>query len=596
MRLHLALAVFLVVCPVAVGGEQAPEELLPATAQAYYRWDGVDAHAAAYANSSLGQMLQGDTGAFFVGLARQLEDAVSKGLIVETLMRGESPIRLLKLQGYSKAAARLLGQVGKRGFIACIDIRGLEPPRAQLTVIIPGGGDDIAPLSGAIRLGAGLAKADVKEVRTADRKVWNLDLDGAHLAWWVEGKHAVLAVGTETPEMMVKAITAGNHVRLTKAPLFQRMTSFKDFETVSRGFLDTEALAKLGAGRSREVRRLLDDLGAEGLHTLVAYSGFEGKVERGLLELNAAGPRKGALALLGGKPFTLGDVPPLPPDVVTWSMTNFDPARFYDVLLKTIENVVGVLYPEGVPAVQAFPKAANDFLGIDLRDDLLGALEGRVVQYSSPGEGVLTLGQTVLFRVKDSDKLEASLDQAIKALGRAAGVPVRIRKRPYRGTDMRVVEVRQQGFIFVPTYAIHDGWLAAAFYPQPVEGFIARARGAMPAWKPSPDVAEMLSKLPHEFIGVSYSDPRPTLRQLLSIAPLIGGSVASFVPQLNFDVGSVPNSQEVVRHLFPNVSVTTDDGKVVRSESRGSLELPLEVSGLDAYSLFLLFALGRLGI
>ena len=60
-------------------------------------------------------------------------------------------------------------------------------------------------------------------------------------------------------------------------------------------------------------------------------------------------------------------------------------------------------------------------------------------------------------------------------------------------------------------------------------------------------------------------------------------------PEVNFEVGTLPNAQEATRHLFPNVSVVTDDGKVLRVESRSSLTLPLDVTGLDTYGLLLFF-------
>jgi len=123
-----------------------------------------------------------------------------------------------------------------------------------------------------------------------------------------------------------------------------------------------------------------------------------------------------------------------------------------------------------------------------------------------------------------------------------------------------------------------------------VEGFIARARGELPAWKPSPQVAESLRKLPAKFVSISYSDPRPSVKQLMSLAPLLGGVVSNLNQELNFDVGSLPNAQQVTRHLFPNVAVTTDDGNTLRSESLGSLSLPVDVAGLDTYSLFFIFA------
>ena len=79
----------------------------------------------------------------------------------------------------------------------------------------------------------------------------------------------------------------------------------------------------------------------------------------------------------------------------------------------------------------------------------------------------------------------------------------------------------------------------------------------------------------------------------MSFAPLIGGAVRSFNPELTFEVGSIPNAQEVTRLLFPNVSATTDDGKTLRVQSRTSLSLPFEAGGIETYLLLGLFGLAQ---
>jgi len=141
----------------------------------------------------------------------------------------------------------------------------------------------------------------------------------------------------------------------------------------------------------------LDDLGLMGLRNLVLYSGFDGRAERGLIEWDMPGPRKGLLTLLSGKPFKLGDVPPLPSDVVSWTMTNFDVAAFYDTAYQAAEQIVGLVSPDDVPKVKEIAKQANDLLGVDLRKDLLGSLGDQLAYYTSPADGPFTLGQTVLF-------------------------------------------------------------------------------------------------------------------------------------------------------------------------------------------------------
>jgi len=143
----------------------------------------------------------------------------------------------------------------------------------------------------------------------------------------------------------------------------------------------------------------------------------------------------------------------------------------------------------------------------------------------------------------------------------------------------------------VPTYAIHKDWLVISFFPQQVHGYIRRAKGDMEAWKPSPRVQESLAQMPKEFLSVSFSDPRPSINTLLSVGPLVGGLVNSFLPEAKFEVGSIPNAQEATRHLFPNVSVTSDDGKTLRQETRASLALPFDVAGADTYAIILGFAI-----
>jgi hypothetical protein len=598
MRHHLGLAFLLLSLPGAVrAADDAPERLLPDSTQIYLRWDGIDAHKAAYAKTSLGQMMKGDTGTFVTGLFDKLQTGAGALLTVESLRRGQDPKELVKMQADAKSAAALLPMLGKHGFILAGELRRLEPPQGQIFLVFPGMGETPDPLFGALRLAVGLGKGEVKEQKVAGRTVATVELPPVHLAWWAEGKHAVVSLGTDKPEAVVKNMASAERKSLTDHPLFKRVAGFNKFETNSRAFVDVAAFVKMGAQRNKETAKLLDDLGLTGLTSLVMYSGFEGRAERGLMEIDMPGPRKGLLTLLTGKPFKLGDVPPMPPDAVSWTMTNFDAAAFYDTAYQAAEQVVGLLSPDDVPKIKEFNKQANDLLGVDLRKDLLGSLGDQFAYYTSPGDGPFTLGQTVLFKVKDADKLLASLEQVIKNLGNAAGKHVRIKKRDYHGVTVNEVYVHQQGFIFVPTYAVYKGWLVVGFYPQAVQGFVQRAKGEVAVWKPSPMVRESLDKLPSEFISITYTDPRPSLTQLMSIAPLIGGAVSSFAPQLNFDVGSLPSTQEVTRHLFPNLSVTTDDGKTLRQDSRDSLSLPFNVTGLDTYSLFFIFAaFGRIAI
>ncbi len=242
--------------------------------------------------------------------------------------------------------------------------------------------------------------------------------------------------------------------------------------------------------------------------------------------------------------------------------------------------------------IAGFLKKVDEVLAINLRRDLLGSLGDRFATYASPADGPLSFGQVYLFKVKDAGKLQTALAQALRSIGKLTGVDVSVQKKSYRGVPVNEIQVRQQGFIFVPTYAIQGDFLALAFFPQPIHGFILRSKGELPAWKPGPEVTAALAKLPKEFVAIAISDPRPTLLQLLSLAPFVGGAVQSFAPESKFDVSSIPNGHEATSHLYPNVTIVSDDGKTLRSETLASLILPFDLVGADSYIFVALLSTG----
>src|SRR5262249_468830 len=396
------------------------------------------------------------------------------------------------------------------------------------------------------------------------------DIEGIHFNSWAAGKHLVLTFGTDAPAVVVKR-AAAKDARLTSNPLYSRVAAFKQFETAARAFVDVDALVKQAHGRGKDTVKLLDDLGLGEVKSVVLYSGFDGDADRGLIEADLTGARKGLMKMMDGKPFTLTDAPPLPHEVTSWSMTRFEAVTFYDLALLTTENVVRLISADDLPKVREFTKQADELLDVDLRNELLAALGDRFAMYSSPAEGPLNLGQVFLFQVKDEKKLQTALNKAIKGLGRLGGTDLSITKRDYQGAELREVQVRQQGFFFVPTYTVYKGWLAVSYFPHPVQGFVGRANGDLPTWKPDARTQMAFEKLPKEFVSVSVTDPRPTIKHVLSLGPLIAGLVKSFTPDLKLDVGSLPNSHEATRHLFPNVSVVSMKDNVLRLEGRSSL-------------------------
>ena len=587
MRRWYAAALLLLVAP-ATNAQDAPEQLLPVGTQLYVRWDGVAAHVPSYSKTALGKMMMGDTGVFVASVYKQIQEGLGSVLTVEQLLRGEAPETLQARQADVTEAGKLLGVLAANGFVLGVEVRSFDPPDIQSYLVLPNAGADPKPVIGALRLAVTMARGKIGEKKVGDTTLYFVsDPAPVHLCWFVAGKHAVVSFGTDEPEKVFKDVTNSPGKRLVDSPLFKRVKEFNKFETSARLFLDLESLVRMGSAVNKDLAKLLDDLGLTGVKSAVFYSGFENEAESGLLELDVPGPRKGLLSLLASKPFTLADVPPLPPDVVSWSMTNFELSKLYNLAFQTAEQIAGIVAPDAIREIKEIRNKINAALGIDLYKDLLASLDDKVVLYSSPSEGPLSLGMVVMIKVKDEAQLRKALEGLVKGIAKQTNTEVTLKKRSYRGVELREVRVKQQGFFFVPTYAIHKGWLVVSLFPQPVHGYILRANGEMAAWKPSPGVQASFDKLGKEFIAVTYSDPRPGLKTLWSIAPAVGGLINSLSPELNFEVGHLPNAQEATRHLFPNVAVTVDDGKAIRTEIRSSLMLPIDVAGIDNYAIVL---------
>ena len=92
------------------------------------------------------------------------------------------------------------------------------------------------------------------------------------------------------------------------------------------------------------------------------------------------------------------------------------------------------------------------------------------------------------------------------------------------------MQIRQEGMFFMPTYTVYKGWLAVSYFPQPLYGFVQRANGQLPTWKPDERTLATMEKLPKEFVSVSYADPRPTVKQVLALAPMVAGFGQKFLP------------------------------------------------------------------
>jgi hypothetical protein len=537
--------------------QDAPERLLSAQTHLYLRWDGVSTQQTAFEKTALAQIIQGDT-----------------GQLITTYLTELKATHLLSLLRSTSSQGLVIG-------VEVLAIDASNPPDWQLTAILPNSRTQWEPLFGSVTWAADQIGLDVKEMEVMKRTVYYLKGARPCVGFWKEGNDAVLVIASGEPDAAVKRALASTP-RLNDSPLFKKVQEFKEFKTVGRGFLSVSALMQRVAKADPQAPAVLETLGLNGIKDITFQCGFDGPALRNLVLADIPGPRKGLAQLASAKPFKLDDLPALPADLTAFTALRADAGALFDGGVELVEKL---LPPNEAPAVKAGIATANQAIGIDIRKDLIGALGTLVVSCSAPADGGLIFGQSLMIQVKDEKQFTKAMDQTLKGLSVISGGELRVKQRAYRGVMLNTVHVRERGFFLTPTYAVHKGWLVVAMTPQPVQGFVLRSAGELPAWKPNAEIQAALGKLPAQHSIVSVSDPRSTVKLMLSAAPLFGQGIMSEIRGTELDFPLLPNGDEFARHLFPNVSVASDDGKTWRMESRSSFDLPFGLLRADGAAL-----------
>lgn len=629
----LAVALFaLALAPSARAADPAPEKMLPPTTQLYLRWDGIAAHADAYKKSVWGGIMAGPTGDNVRALLARAPRLLGSSVLADPLLAGKPPAELKASLADLKATEKLIDLIADRGVIVAAEVREPAPsikgigtvvggliggklpgpeavmPDAQVIVMVPDVGDKADVLFGSFRLLMKKADYKVEPFEADGRKGFKVALSPENMlsaAWWVEGKHFVFYFGTRKPtaviaEMQSNVAKGG----VTNHPLYVRASKLGQFESITRGYIDSGKMIDLAKNLAGPLvpglKERLDGTGLSGLRAVVFSSGFDGKESRATYEFDAPGERKGLLKVLKQEPLTLTDLPPLPPDVSRFSALRIDPTATYDAGLGLVEffsmaqefGVEDGAKKKGQAEVikarkEYMAREVDKFLGIDLKDDLLAHLGDKLVVFQSPTEGLQVFGTVICISVKDAAKVRAATDRVQRALEALANSPIKVRKKVLKGVEYREFYARGFG-VLTPTYAVVGDWLVISVHPQAVQGVILRTKSDLPKWKPDDATAKRLAKMPAG-CGLQYCDPKSTASNLCTIGPLFlsafsNRNVFGEQPETDFDpidVGIVPNAHELSRHLFPNLTVTRDDGKTIRIEVNESISMPLEVIGLE---------------
>jgi hypothetical protein len=590
---RVAVVVVALCVPGWCQAQEKRDNLLPPGSQLYLRWDGIEAHQEAADKLAVMKMWKGETGDFVRALWKYVA-TVGKDALANEVNPELADAVLDEFGG-------LLNSVAGKGLTLGVELKSVEPLQLQATLIFPAGTGMVkSPLSFMNTMTKLDPDAQIKTIKQGNRTVKYLHAEPIYLAWWAEGKDAVWSVGTTEPGQMLKELEAQKQGLKTNA-LYKKVQGFNEFTTWMRGYLDLPSLTKVVGKVGPEVNKFIDVLGLDSIQSLSFHSGFDGPAERAVTFIHMGpGPRKGALKMVSDRKFTLKDLPSMPDDIDSFSAYSLNWPGTYEFTVDLGDAVVNLFTPFDLKkTIQGFEKEFN----VNVME-VFNALDPMFVTYGTSSEGPLGLGQTALFRIKDEQKLKQELGKLLKVAEKETMGIVTLHETKYHEATIHKVAAGEPGGteFFKIYYTMHKGWLALALYPQPLKGFILRANGQLPAWTPDKDMQTRLNAFPKEFTGITISDPRPSVKFLLSVLPPIMDFTQMFLDQVapggppgkKFDITLIPNAYEATKHLFPNITVTTTEGDLIRTESRASLMLPLDIgTGLTVLGGGFLVVAGR---
>jgi hypothetical protein len=574
---RMVLGLLFVLLPGVALAQGVQENYLPAKSQIYFRWDGMQTHQAAFDKTALGVMMKGDTGKFLHELWEFTHENLKNAAQAE-------PRIVPMLKDFTK----LIGTMHTNGLVLAVEVEKLNPPHVQAVMVFPKAAGESGTVMPLIQKIADETKAEVKTVKVGKRFVNTIDVEFLKIGWWGQGNDAVLFLGTTDPVAYAKDIDA-KKTGLADHPLYKKVKAFKEFETASRGFIDFTSTLEVIADVAPPAGPIIDETGLKGLKSITFVSGFDGPAERSVVDVDMPSPRKGLLSLTSQKKISMKVLPALPNDITGFTASSVTVNKSYGEFVNLAHGIIKVFDADKADEVKDAIKAFEGAVGVDISKDLFGSFGDVLVAYSSPSEGILGSGAVVAVQVKDGKKIAITLDKLLKAIPANPVGEIALKKKAYRGGEIMQIGLTGMASQELASVGIYKNWLIYSKYPQPVKGFIMRQEGVLPTWKADAALTKVLGQFPEEFTSITVSDPRPTVQTLLAAAPLVLGTINQFgsigarlagqfggggFDYRPFDIDMIPHAQEATMHLFPNVTISTDDGKRVRTESRSSLALP----------------------
>lgn len=516
----------------------------------------------------------------------------------------------------------MLKTLWQNGATVAIGVQEREVPSPYFLLIVRGCGEKFEALQQFVKTNGGM---DIQELDVAGRKCMRYADAVSEVDCWKDGDDLVLfATSGEAPlrAELERVLTAAPETHLAQVP--QWIESWSGEPVPTDNFRAWLNIAKVGQTISKfpeivagteelaPYRKVFHWSGIDQWKAIAYRSGYHGDH---LISQWSVTADKAPMqwAGWGDQTVTLGDLPPLPADVTSFSLQVIDTSRIYrgscelaEEIQKHPEQIIEFLSELGLSGATVSTTQPVDNTTRDQIQLGLDALGSAVCIYQDRQQQILPWGiSTVAIQVKNKDALLAQLDALPKDQWKRDdrwGCPAYYHFAPTpiaTATGEGNQNVNLSPSLGSATLAVCDGWLVCGVQPQTVQTFVLRSQGKLKKWNPELIPATTREKLPERFSRLTFSDPRASVSFLGSLAPWAGNGLQSLgdlmnatsqlqiagavdsetgepsvIPAIASNPASspldIPPVEVMNAQLFPNVSVTVLDGTTIRERTYGS--------------------------
>lgn len=367
--------------------------------------------------------------------------------------------------------------------------------------------------------------------------------------------------------------------------------AFRGFEPILRGHLDFSALTPvIDQGRAMMgdglpiVETVLNELTQAGLVgddaiTIDFQSGYTADESVTIVRINGARQYAEALGL-PTEPLTADDLRVVPSDAVMASIAKMNLGTLIDSLDKMEEY--------GIPIADGLAQF-EEMTGVDLREDVLGAIGGTVAFYlsDSTGGGGL-LSSVMLLEIDNRARFASAHNKLVDFLHESldetpVGDYIRLQAWESGGTEL--MSLRFQG-IPVPlelSYALTERWLIIGATPQAVLAAAQQARGDGDGGLVTSAAFREVFQTDHSVSSISFLDNARLGRSGYPLVSLIGSALANGVrsPHSDREPGMVvPTYHELMDGARATVEFGYWDGDDFVDETHADRSVLVQMAGV----------------